>query len=197
VTVPVVFAVLVSGCGSAPAGLRDVESPAPAERRAPAARPSTTLDEAFRLSHASAVPPGLSRAGDSDLVPALLAGEVDLSRPLVPGWLPAGYGLAAPYASVGDGSALPNPLVWRGGYRVAYTDGDGLVVLQVGSGRLPGEGKWRRSPQLWRGSALVARGAAGSSVVATNGRRPRVAVAVAGLSDAVALRVLRGLRTLR
>jgi len=114
---------------------------------------------------------------------------------IVPGWLPRSYGLAAPYVSVGDGSALPNPQTWCGGYRVSFTDGKGLILLHVGGGRLPGEGRWERLARSWRGARLWRRASDGLVVVAARRRALPVAVAVAGSSEGDALRVLAGLRT--
>jgi hypothetical protein len=164
-------------------------SPAP-----PSPSPSP-LEEAFASSHpGGALPPGLKVAADTRLAAGELARDSGLDRALVPGWLPSGYELAAPYVSVGDGGALANPQVWTGGYRVSFTDGDGLIVVHVGDGRLPGEGTWRALASTWRGARLWRRESGGLVTVAARRRAVPVAVAVAGLPEAVAHRVLSGLR---
>ena len=115
----------------------------------------SSVQEAFESSHpGGALPPGLKPADEADLRPEELGRVSGLARVLVPGWLPAGYALAAPYVAVGDGGALPNPQVWKGGYRISFTDSDGLVILQAGSGRLPGAGEWEPLARRWRGERL-------------------------------------------
>lgn len=170
-------ALLASGCA---AGSGRDASPAP-----------TTADDAFRTAHPyGALPPALKRSADASRAAALLAGRSGAGRVVLPAWLPEGYGLAAPYVSVGSGAVLPNPQVWDGGYRVSYTDGDGLIVLHVGSGRLPGQGVWQPLDRRWRGASLSARSAGGVTAVAALGGGTRVAVAVVGAPPATAARVL-------
>jgi hypothetical protein len=172
--------VLASGCA---AGTGRDASPAP-----------TTADDAFRTAHpGGALPPGLKRSADASRAAALLPGRSGVGRVLLPAWLPDGYGLAAPYVSVGSGAALPNPQVWDGGYRVSYTDGRGLIVLHVGSGKLPGEGAWQPLDGRWNGTALWTRAGGGITAVAALGDQRPVAVAVVGARPAVAQRVLTSL----
>jgi hypothetical protein len=80
--------------------------------------------------------------------------------------------------------------VWDGGYRVSYTDGRGLIVLHVGSGRLPGEAAWQPLDRRWRGATLWTRAGGGTTAVAALGAGRPVAVAVAGVQPAVAERVM-------
>lgn len=156
----------------------------------------SSLSQAFRSAHPNgALPPALQPVAGADRAATVLAEETGAASPLLPTWLPDGYGLAAPYVSVGSGAALPNPQVWAGGYRVSYTDGDGLVVLHVGSGRLPGGGEWRRLNARWRGAALWIRADGGVITVAARDLARPVAVAVQGLTPETALRVLRSVRT--
>lgn len=169
----------VSGCGGGPA---DSASP-------------SSVAEAFASAHpGGALPPALAPVAGADAAADLLARQQGTGRILLPAWLPDGYGLAAPYVSVGSGAALPNPQVWAGGYRVSYTDGDGLIVLHVGSGRLPGAGEWRRAEARWRGAALWTRVADGVATIAYRDRARPVAVAAQGVGPAVALRVLTSVR---
>jgi hypothetical protein len=84
--------------------------------------------------------------------------------------------------------------VWHGGYRVSYTDGRGLVVVHVGSGRLPGDGPWLPLMRRWHGASVWSRAAGGFITVAVRERDMSVGVAVAGLPLQTALRVLDGLR---
>ena len=165
---------------------------------APGGSPSpSSVGDAFRAAHPSgAVPPGLKRGGDASRAAELFAARVAADRILLPGWLPPDYGLAAPYVGIGSGVALPNPFIWDGGYRVSYSDGRGLILLHVGSGRLPGEGAWQALARTWRGTTLRMRVANGLTTVASRaGARP-VAVAVAGVPAPreTAVRVLRSLR---
>lgn len=157
----------------------------------------SSVDEAFRSAHPGGdLPPGLQRDEGARLDLEGLATVSRVDRLLTPGWLPPGYGLAEPYVSVGDGGALPNPQVWEGGYRVSFTDGEGLVILHVGDGRLPGEGPWRPLARRWRGSRLWTRETSDAVTVAARRRPEPVAVAVVGLPSAAAQRVLDGLRVL-
>lgn len=183
---------LVAGCASL--ALLGVVAGACASAPTPASSPSS-LEDAFESAHpGGALPPGLKHADDTGLRPAELRRVSGLARVLVPGWLPAGYALAAPYIAVGDGGALPNPEVWDGGYRAAFTDTEGLVTLQVGSGRMPGEGAWQPLARRWRGERLWRRESNGLVTVAARERAVPVAVAVAGLPESVALEVLAALR---
>ncbi len=157
----------------------------------------SSVSDAFRAAHpAGGVPPGLKRSGDASRAAQLLAARVAADGILLPGWLPPDYGLAAPYVGIGSGVALPNPYVWDGGYRVSYTDGRGLILVHVGSGRLPGEGAWQALARTWRGAAVRMRVANGLTTVASRaGARP-VAVVAAGVPTPreTAVRVLRSLR---
>ncbi len=159
--------------------------------------PPSTVDDAFRAAHpGGALPPGLKRGDGASRAAALLAGRDSAGRILLPAWLPSAYGLAVPYVSVGSGAVLPNPQVWDGGYRVSYTDGHGLIVLHVGSGRLPGGGMWRPLAFRWRGVTLWIRAAGGVTAVAARGRRRPVAVAATGVTRETAVDVLSSVRTL-
>lgn len=174
---------LATACASSPPG-------------APAS--PTSVAEPFASAHPDgALPPGLSPAAGVRLRPDHVRRASGVRIVLAAGWLPPGYWIAAPYVSVGDGSALPNPHTWRGGYRVSYTDGAGLIVLHVGNGRLPGEGAWRPLARRWRDVGLWRREADGLVTVAARRRAVPVAVAVMGLPEAVALRVLAGLQEAR
>lgn len=156
---------------------------------------ATSLEQAFRSSHpGGALPPGLKRADDGGYWVGEARRGSGLERVLVPTWLPVAYGLAAPYVAVGDGSVLPNPQIWHRGYRVSFTDGEGLIILHVGAGRLPGAGTWDRLSRRWRGARLWRRASDGLVVIAARRRAVPVAVAVAGGSEATAHRVLAGLR---
>ncbi len=160
----------------------------------PTVSPSS-IEEAFASAHpGGALPPGLKPADDADLRPKELGRVSGLASVLVPGWLPAGYALAAPYVAVGDGGALPNPQVWTGGYRVSFTDSAGLVILQAGSGRLPGDGEWEPLSRRWRGQRLWRREANGLVTIAARRRAVPVGVAVAGLPESVAFEILAALR---
>jgi len=117
VTIALVIAVIAIGsCASQP-------DPAP-----------TTITEAYRAAH-----PGGNLPEDLSTVPADLAGIARGLRQalpeevpvILPAELPAGYGVAAPFVAIGSGAALPNPEVWERGYRVAFTDGRGLVTVAV------------------------------------------------------------------
>ena len=161
----------------------------------PAGSPSaSSVSDAFKAAHpGGGLPPGLKRAGDASRAAELLAARVAGDRILLPGWLPPRYGLAAPYVSVGSGAALPNPHVWKRGYRVSYTDGRGLIVLHVGQGRPPGQGAWRELADRWHGNTVRVRSHDGVTTVASRRDGRPVAVAVAGLPQDTALRVLQSL----
>lgn len=184
--------VLVLGCASL--AVVGVAAGACSSTPSPAASPSS-IEEAFESSHpGGALPPGLKPADDTHLRSEELSRVSGLVRVLVPGWLPGDYVLAAPYVAVGDGGALPNPQVWKGGYRISFTDSDGLVILQAGSGRLPGAGEWEPLARRWRGERLWRREANGLVTIAARERAVPVAVAVAGLPESVALEILSALR---
>ena len=77
----------------------------------------------------------------------------DGARILLPLDLPPHYALAAPYISVGEGSARPNPEGWGASYRVSYTDGHGLLVITSGAARVPDGVTWsgEAAARRWRG----------------------------------------------
>lgn len=182
-----------SGSQATPAGSTSATAvPTPAGSALPA--PPSSLDDAFDAAHpGGALPPGLTKAGDASRATELLAARGAGGRILLPAWLPPGYGLAAPYVAVGSGAALPNPFVWDDGYRVSYTDGRGLIVVHVGSGRLPGEGSWLELADLWHGNVVRIRSADGVTTVASRRDGRPVAVAVVGPPQEAAQRVLRSL----
>jgi hypothetical protein len=130
----------------------------------------TSVSEAFRSAH-----PDSARPEALATVPATLPGlrrelsdRLPAAVPVVlPRRLPSGWGLAAPYISVGDGGALPNPEVWAAGYRTAFTDGDALFVVAVNPERLPGAGTWATSPVTIAGRAVEWRGDGETIVLAT------------------------------
>ena len=113
----------------------------------------SSIEEAFESSHpGGALPPGLKPADDADLRPEELGRASGLARVLVPGWLPAGYALAAPYVAVGDGGALPNPQVWKGGYRISFTDS---AWPRDPSGRLGAPARRRRMGAARRAAGVA------------------------------------------
>ena len=168
-----------------------------AARHEPQASPSpSTIGEAYDAAHPGLLPPGLKRLEVSEReiarrIRARLSPAVQL---LLPAYLPAGYGLAAPFISIGSGGVLPNPQAWAAGYRVSYTDLHGMITVMVGSQRRPGEGSWEPVAGTWRGRALAVRHSGALTVVTAAGNDPVVTVSVTGTDRAVAVRMLASLR---
>ena len=156
--VPVLVLLIAAGCGSA--GRQDPSSsagPSTITEAYRAAHPTGNLPET--LSTVEATLPGLAeelRASVTEGVPVVL-----------PEALPQGLGLAAPFISIGNGSALPNPEVWDGGYRVAFTDGERLVTVAVNQIPLPGSGPWTTTTDRALGRDLRSRTDGQSLVLAT------------------------------
>jgi hypothetical protein len=179
---------------------RAVPAP-PARRRPAAALPialATLLVAAFALTAcgSSSVPaPSVSEAYGSahpvEGVPGRLQ-TVEMSREevgrrirhivgtsarvVLPRCLPAGFEPAAPYISVGDGTARPNPEGWGRSYRVSYTDGRGLLVMTVGADRLPDGVSWSDRRLRVDGRPARAGRAGNATVVATAGGRPLIVI---------------------
>lgn len=168
-----------------------------AARHEPQASPSpSTIGEAYDAAHPGLLPPGLKRlkVGEREIarrIRARLSPAVEL---LLPAYLPPGYGLAAPFISIGSGDVLPNPQAWAAGYRVSYTDRHGMITVMVGSQRRPGEGAWEPVVGTWRGRALAVRHSGALTVVTAAGNDPVVTVSVTGTDRAVAVRMLASLR---
>jgi hypothetical protein len=128
------------------------------------------VDDAFRSAH-----PSVTRPEALATVPASLEGlrqelasRLDGDVPVaLPEELPSGWGLAAPYIAVGNGSALPNPEIWPGGYRVTFTDGAALFVIAAGLEHLPGEGVWEPAGLLAGGRPLFRRADGRRTILAT------------------------------
>jgi hypothetical protein len=154
-----------------------------------------SVSEAFEAAHPDGgLPPGLQRvdASRGEIAQGLLD-AVDGEAPLLlPRWLPAGFGLAAPYVAVGDGSARPNPETWGSSYRVSYTDGSALIVVTVGAEELPSALSWRTVTGEIDGRALQAARSGPAAVVATTGA-PLVVVAGERVPLDIVLRVARSM----
>jgi hypothetical protein len=128
------------------------------------------LDDAFLSAH-----PSVTRPEALATVPASLEGlrqdldaRLQSEAPVVlPGAMPSGWGLAAPYIAVGNGSALPNPESWPGGYRVTFTDGAALFIVAVGLDHVPGAGAWEPAGLRAGGRPLFRRADGRSTVLAT------------------------------
>jgi hypothetical protein len=183
--VALVAALLAAACGAAPRP--------PASQGSP---PPSTIGEAYEAAHPGLLPPGLKRLAVTEReiarrIGARLSPAVQL---LLPAYLPPGYGLAAPFISIGSGAVLPNPQVWATGYRVSYTDLHGMITVMVGSQRRPGNGSWRPLAGTWRGRGLAVRRSGALTVVTAAGNDPAVTVSVTGADRTVAVRLLAGLR---
>ena len=85
----------------------------------------------------------------------------------LPGYLPAGFRLAAPYNGDGSGSAYPNPYVWGRGYGVTYTDGSGYVMVLAGSDDDLSGGEWVPLSETVGGRHLRLQRVSGMVLVAT------------------------------
>jgi hypothetical protein len=145
--------VLAVACGSktAPAG------PSSIEEAYRSAHPQSARPEALATQQATIA--GLRRE---------LASRLSAAVPLVlPREFPTGWGLAAPYIAVGDGSALPNPETWATGYRAAFTDGQALLIVTVNPVRLPGDGPWAALPVSIAGRSVAWRRDSETIVLAT------------------------------
>jgi|GEM_PF-3380161 len=150
---------VVAGCGSRGTdGVAASSGPSTITDAYESVHPTGNLPEV--LSTVQATLPGLT--GE-------LRGAVPAGIPVVlPRSLPQGVGLAAPFISIGDGSALPNPEVWADGYRVAFTDGERLVTVAVNQPSLPGEGAWAATSARALGRELRSRTDGQSLVLATD-----------------------------
>ena len=144
----------------------------------PSPRPSTVA-EAYDAAHpAGQGPPSLraenvTRRQVARRVAAIVGDGTRIRLPL---YLPPHYALAAPYISVGEGSARPNPEGWGASYRVSYTDGHGLLVITSGAMRVPDGVTWRGKWLRVDGRQARAGSAGGTTVVATVRGRPRIVV---------------------
>jgi hypothetical protein len=160
----------------------------------------SSVAEAYEAAHPTGGLPaslwtlGLSRPEVGRRVAAIVPDEV---RVLLPVRLPPGFGLAAPYIGVGDGTARPNPESWGRSYRVSYTDGRGLIVVTVGAeGATSGVVWGTEHARIGSRPARVGH-AEDTLVVATTDRRPRIVIAgwrVARRPFMATARSLRGLR---
>ncbi len=114
---------------------------------------------------------------------------------LLPGYLPPGFGLAAPFRGTGSGSPLPNPQVWVDGYAVTYTEGQTRITVVVGQGDELAVGWGEKSPATFRGRSLFVRDG-GDLVQVSTGPDDGMPVVVVGerLELAEVLRVAAGLR---
>jgi len=154
-------AMLLTGCG------------------APSVPPPSTAAEAYAAAHPSGqLPPslravGLTRGQVAQRVVDIVGDAVPILLPLR---LPPGFGPAAPYIAVGDGTARPNPEGWGRSYRVSYTDGRGLLVVTCGATHLP-EGVVWDVARLRIDARLARAGRAdGTVIVATMGAGPLIVV---------------------
>jgi hypothetical protein len=146
-------------------------------------RPSSpqpaTVEEAYDAAH----PPGqgppslrtvpLTRRQVARRLTGILG---DGSRILLPRSLPPRYAPAAPYISVGEGSARPNPEAWGRSYRVSYTDRRGLLVITFGAVRPPEGVAWSARRLTVDGRPARKGRAGGTVVVATVAGKPRIVV---------------------
>jgi hypothetical protein len=154
-------AVLLAGCGT------------------PSASPPSTAAEAYDAAHPSGPVPStlqtvdLTRAQVAHRVAAIVG---DAVRILLPQHLPPGFGPAAPYIAVGDGTARPNPEGWGRSYRVSYTDGRGLLVVTCGATSVPEGVIWSEDRLSIDGRPARAGQASGTIVVATDGGSPLIVV---------------------
>jgi len=143
------------------------------------AAPPSTAAEAYALAHPTGqIPPSLRAV---DLTRRQVGRRVadivgDGVRILLPLHLPPGFGPAAPYIAVGDGTARPNPEGWGSSYRVSYTDGEGLLVITCGATRVPEGVVWSAEKLRVDGRPARAGLAEGAVVVATVGDRPLIVV---------------------
>lgn len=122
----------------------------------PSSSPSS-IDEAFRSAHPKVTRPDALATARADLsaLQRTLTAHLPAGVPvLVPAGLPAGWGVAAPYVAVGNGAALPNPQLWERGYRLTFTDGRALLIIEVGAERVPGVGEWAATQLTLRGRPL-------------------------------------------
>lgn len=170
-------AVLLAGCGAS------------------SVPPPSTAAEAYAVAHPSGqVPPSLRTV---DLTREQVAQRVvdivgDAVRILLPLRLPPGFGPAAPYIAVGDGTARPNPEGWGRSYRVSYTDGRGLLVVTCGATSVPEGVVWSgerlridgRPAREGRVGATVVVATVGGSplIVATGGHVTRARVQACAVS---------------
>ena len=181
VVLAVSLTLVVSGCGSGP------QSVAP-----------TTITDAYESVHLTGNLPEILSTAPASLaaVAVMIAEEVPRDVPIVlPSRMPDGFGLAEPFIVIGDGTALPNPETWEGGYRVAFTDGEGLVTVAMNQSPLPGVGPWAQTGVESLGRRLDRRTDGQTTVLAT---RPsgdwRLAVIGIGLPRDVLERFAADLR---
>jgi len=164
---------------------------------APSTPPSSTAAEAYSAAHPSGqVPPSLRAVDLTRRQVAQRVGGIvgDGVRILLPLRLPPGFGPAAPYIAVGDGTARPNPEGWGRRYRVSYTDGRGLLVVTCGATSVPEGVVWSgerlrldgRPARVGRADRLVVVATIGGSplIVVTGGHvtRARVLACAAGMA---------------
>ncbi len=186
--VAVLVAVVLAGCAGAEGGAAG-----------PSATRTTlsTMEEVFRGAHLS-TPGGLLTPVGTTVaeVAATLAKGLDSAVPLLlPGWLPAGFSLAAPFRGTGSGASLPNPHIWVTGYAVTFTDGDGRLTVVVGPDQEVSEGPWVVAGAALDGRQLRVHRDAGLVVVET-GPGDGIPVVVVGerLTVEEVVRVAAGLR---
>jgi hypothetical protein len=169
----VVALVLLSGAQSMTAGCGRQSEPAPSA-------PASSVADAYEAAHPTGGLPATLHTADLSRpeIGRRVAGMVGDDMPvMLPVRLPSGYGLAAPYIAVGDGTARPNPENWGGSYRVSYTDGEGLIVMTVGAKDLPEEVVWS-SGSARIGGRPAREGRAGDALIlATTDRRPNIVIA--------------------
>jgi hypothetical protein len=179
--------VLGTACGGVAGPPRPQASPSP-----------STISEAYDAAHPTLLPPGLKRlnVGERELARRIRARLSPASPVFLPTYLPPHYGLAAPFISIGSGAVLPNPQVWRSGYRVSYTDLRGMITVMVGAQRRPGKGRWEQLSGSWHGRDLAVRRSGALTVVTAFGNDPAITVSVSGADRTVAVRVLISVRAL-
>jgi hypothetical protein len=85
----------------------------------------------------------------------------------LPGYLPEGFVLAAPYNGDGSGSAYPNPHAWGRGYSVTYTDGVGYIMVMANSDDDLSQGEWATLAETIAGRPLRLQRGLGFVLVAT------------------------------
>ena len=150
-------------------------APAPAAVGPPASAgpaPSITQTSAFVREYARLH--GVTRAHNltittvtqADIAAAIRSGYTG-DRLRLPSYLPAGYGLAAPFRGTGSGAPLPNPHTWGSGYAVTYTDGSGRLTLMVHPDEPVAGGEWSPTDAVLDGRALLVQERAGLVLVST------------------------------
>jgi hypothetical protein len=164
---------LLSGAGLATTGCGRPSEPTPSASASSAA-------DGYRAVHPTGGLPAslqtvdLSRLEVGRRVASIVTKGV---RIVLPVRLPSGFGLAAPYISVGDGTARPNPESWGRSYRVSYTDGQGLIVVTVGAEDSPSGVVWSTERARIGGRRARVGHAGDALIVATTNRRPGIVIA--------------------